>query len=116
MSNNTSSCGTAEAEAQDSVPVPGAQIPYADVAKAMVFDTRISDGAFRLYVHLRVMSDAGRGVTRSLLAESLGVTTRTVSARIAELVKLGRIEIVPRYSGTGAQIGSEYVLNERDSL
>lgn len=114
MSNDTSSHGVVEAEAQNSAAVIGARMPYTDVAKDMLFDTRISDGAFRLYAHLRVMGEAGRGITRKSLAESLGVTTRTVSARIAELVKLGRIEIVPRYSETGAQIGSEYVLNERD--
>lgn len=115
MPNNTSSCGISATQAQDSVPVIDTRMPYTNMSKDMLFDTRISDGAFRLYAHLKVMCKFGRESTRKSLAESLGVSTRTVSARIAELVKLGRIEVVPRYSETGAQIGSEYVLNERDA-
>ena len=104
MSNATASCGADKPVAQD---VPRfVNLPH------WVLDSGISGSAVKLYCVIAMFGETdGRTkcITRSVLADTVNTSTRTVSAHLKELVDVGAVTVEPQFDGP-ARIGSVYVL------
>jgi predicted DNA-binding transcriptional regulator len=83
---------------QETVQYHRAPPRYAKAASTLILDQSISDGAVRLYLYLQWR--AGQKNTnfraKSTMALELGVTSRTIRNRIAELAAAGWIAVVER--------------------
>ena len=89
MNNDSASSGPQTTDTQDGPSsIENEKIPFSQIADWVTFDQGISDGAFRLYMAL-LSFDFGRGdifPSQELLAERLGISTRSVVRRMEELI------------------------------
>lgn len=72
----------------------------------------VSGEAFKLYCLLTTYSDGSgyvESIARSVLAERMGRSTRTVTTYLRELEALRAVEVVPQYDGR-ERMGNAYRL------
>ncbi len=62
--------------------------PCTIVPNNVLLDTRLSKGAFRLFVHLK-MKNEGWGYNNCIIAREMNRSTRTIQRRRKELKALG---------------------------
>lgn len=112
MSNDTVASGTQATETQDEDAIIRSRqrlnIPFAQVP-TWVLESGIEPGAFMLYVALL---DNARGTAeawpkRSSLAERLGVSVRTISNRLNQLVDAGLVTVLHQYRKADGSITHE---------
>ena len=113
MPNDTSSSGHNAVTPPQVVKTSVEAIPRR--LRSAIADEGMSDGAFRMYAMLMIMSLAGQKTSRRSLAADLAVSTRTIYTRELELVERGRLKIIPRRTAGGADLSHEYVLVEGDA-
>lgn len=79
-------------------------MPFTSLSNALLRDTRISDGAYRLLVFLLTQGRDYRP-SEAALAKRFGVTARTISKRVSELKETGHLRLeVFRYPDKKSEI------------
>jgi predicted DNA-binding transcriptional regulator len=95
---------------QETVQYHRAPPRYAKAASTLILDQSISDGAVRLYLYLQWR--AGQKNTnfraKSTMALELGVTSRTIRNRVAELAAAGWIAVITRGAVGEEQTSNHY--------